>query len=508
MHNADFTIQLIPTRKPLMVKRGLLKRAVTVATALSLAGTLAHASDAALATATGPMTSAVSTLPSFADIAERVTPAVVNVQVTSQSARRMAIPGHRELPEDMPIPEQFRHFFEERAQTQPRRVQGQGSGFLVDSAGYVVTNHHVIEGSEQVMIVLDDGSEHQAEIVGVDEKTDLALLRITVDRPLPYVELGESATARVGDWILAVGNPFGLGGSVNAGIISARGRDIRSGPYDDYLQIDAAINRGNSGGPLFDTSGRVIGVNTAIYSPTGSSVGIGFAIPADTVRQVVTELRENGRVERGWLGIQIQAVTPALASGLGLAGTEGALVADVIAGAPASGADLRAGDVILTVEGQRLESYKDLPRIVAATKAGTSIDLEIMRDAQPRQVTLKVGQMPGDETQVALADNVEQDSDQPRLGLYLAALTPELRLRAGLSAEQTGALVARVEPGSLAAKAGIKAGSLVSMVGAEPIDSPDQLVAAVRGAFEAEQQTLILRVEREGRTRFVAVPLT
>lgn len=510
MHDEHSVAQPALSGTTMSAKRAVVKYTVAAAAAVSLAGggfILAHATDSSPAVVTAPMTTLASGLPSFANVVERVTPAVVNVKVRSESVSKRAFRGHRNLPENMPIPEQFRRFFEEHSQSRPRQIQGQGSGFLVDAQGHIVTNNHVIDGAEQVTIVLNDGSEHQARVVGRDDKTDLALLKIDLDRPLAYVELGDSANARVGDWVLAVGNPFGLGGSVNAGIISARGRDIQAGPYDDYLQIDAAINRGNSGGPLFDTSGRVVGVNTAIYSPTGGNVGIGFAIPVDTVRQVVAELRENGRVERGWLGIQIQAVTPELAAGLGLERPEGVLVADVIADGPASGTDLRAGDVILSVDGQRLESYKELPKIVAATKAGTPMRLVVSRDGQSREVVVRIGQMPGEGARIALGDAAGQGDDQPRLGLYLAPLTPETRQRAGLSAEQTGVLVARVEPGSPAAKAGIEAGSLISMVGSERIDSPDQLVAAVRRAFEAQEQTLILRVEQDGRILFVAVPL-
>jgi serine protease Do len=320
------------------------------------------------------------------------------------------------------------------------------------------------------------------------------------------VDLGDSASARVGDWVLAVGNPFGLGGSVNAGIVSARGRDINTGPYDDYIQIDAPINRGNSGGPLFDAYGRVIGVNTAIYSPTGGNVGIGFAIPAETVRGVVAQLREHGRVERGWLGVQIQPVTEELASALGLQGTNGVLVADVLPDGPAAGTELRAGDVILHAGGQPMKDYKDLPKLVAATKAGTPMKLDLVRDGKPMTLSVTIGRMPGDET-LAQADRPSAgDADQPRLGLYLAPVTPELRKEQGLNPESQGVYVARVEPGSPAEQAGIQAGSLISMVGGAPVTSPDQVVSAVRQAAEDKRPAVLLRVEKDGRPMFVAVP--
>lgn len=489
--------------------RGLVKRGLALVVASTLAGggaVWAHANSPLPAPVTTVPAAGGALLPGFADVAERVTPAVVNVKVTAERAVRAGLSAHGAFPKGTPLPEPFRRFFDQQGQLTPHRVEGQGSGFLIDPSGYIVTNNHVIDGATEVTVVLNDGAEYRAQVVGRDDKTDLALLKIDAGTPLPYVELGDSSTARVGDWVLAVGNPFGLGGSVNAGIISARGRDIHSGPYDDYLQIDAAINRGNSGGPLFDTSGSVIGVNTAIYSPTGGNVGIGFAIPAETVREIVADLREDGRVERGWLGIQIQSVTPELAAGLGLDAAEGVLVADVISDGPASGTDLRAGDVVLRVDGEPLKDYKDLTKLVASTKAGSTLTLEVARDGQLRTVKVTVGAMPGEEGALAQRGQ-DADGDQPRLGLYLAPLTPEMRMRQGLSGEQKGVFVARVEPSSPAAKAGIKPGSLISMVGADRVDSPDQVVAAVRKAAKEQQQALILRVERNGRVRFVAVPL-
>jgi serine protease Do len=431
---------------------------------------------------------------------------VVNVSVKAESVQPMALRGHPALPPDAAIPEDFRRFFEPPGRAIPRQATGQGSGFIVDSDGHIVTNHHVIEGAGEVTVVLNDGTSHPARVVGRDTKTDLALLKIDVDRPLVAVELGDSSKARVGDWVLAVGNPFGLGGSVNAGIISARGRDINSGPYDDYLQIDAPINRGNSGGPLFDIEGRVIGVNTAIFSPSGGNVGIGFAIPAETVERVVADLRENGRVERGWLGVQIQPVTEDLAAGLGLEQATGVLVADLVPGSPAAAADLKTGDVILRAAGQPLNSAKDLSKLVAATKSGTSMTLRVVRDGQERDLTLTIGRMP-DEDQVAAAPSEDADEPiRPRLGLYLAPLTPELRAERGLGADAAGVLVSQVEPDSPADRAGVEPGSLISMVGTESVSTPDQVVTAVRAAAEEKRESLILRVEKDGRPLFIAVP--
>ncbi len=450
---------------------------------------------------------AQAALPSFADVAERVSPAVVNVQVRATANQPLALRGQQGMPDNLPVPEFFRRFFEERSSSTPHQMQGQGSGFIIDADGLVVTNHHVIEGATEITVVLNDSSSHIAQIVGYDEKSDLALLKITAGKPLAAVEFGDSTQARVGDWVLAVGNPFGLGGSVNAGIISARGRDIHAGPYDDYLQIDAAINRGNSGGPLFDTSGRVIGVNTAIFSPTGGNVGIGFAIPAETVKQVVSQLRKNGHVERGWLGIQIQALTPELATGLGLNKPGGVLVAEVIPNGPASQSNLRVGDVIVSINGELIESPKDLPKRVAATAAGTRINLEVWRHGKPWQVAVTVGVLPEQAQAATASDPAQPDANQVVLGMAVVALTPALCRQQGLDPDLQGVFVARVQPGSTAARAGIEAGAALAMVGAEPVDSPARFAAAVRKAVTEQRQTLLLLVEQGGQALFVAVTL-
>lgn len=509
MNKLPFTHHDQPTA-PHLGSRFSSRHAIAGAIALVLVGggfAWAQVNEAVIAPITSP---AVVGLPSFADVVERVAPAVVNVTVTSEAARTLSFHGYPglEIPDNLPLPEFFRRFFDERgSQSAPRRqTEGQGSGFLIDAEGHIVTNNHVIDGATQVTVVLNDGTSHPAQVVGRDDKSDLALLKIDADQPLAYVELGDSSRARVGDWVLAVGNPFGLGGSVNAGIISARGRDIHSGPYDDYLQIDAPINRGNSGGPLFDAGGRVIGVNTAIYSPTGGSVGIGFAIPAETVKQVVAELKATGRVVRGWLGVQIQAVTPELAAGLGLEKPTGVLIAEVMADGPASKTDLRAGDVILSLNGQPLENYRELPKRVAATPAGSRLNLEVWRDGKPWQIAVTVGQMPDDE-QPAVTPSSEQTDGQPRLGLMMRPLTPELRQQTGIDPRSQGVYVAKVAPNSPAAQAGIEPGSLISMVGAAPVNTPEQVMAAVRQAVAAKRTAVILRIEREGNALFVAVPL-
>jgi serine protease Do len=446
--------------------------------------------------------------PSFADVAERVSPAVVNVTVASKPMQRMSMRG-RGLPEDLPENSPLREFFERFGGAQgfpmPGPQEGEGSGFIIDASGYIVTNNHVIEGADTIEVTMNDGVEYEARVVGRDPKTDLALIKVDGAPDLPHVDLGDSGEARIGDWVLAVGNPFGLGGSVNAGIISARGRDINSGPYDDYLQIDAPINRGNSGGPLFDARGRVIGVNTAIYSPSGGNIGIGFAIPAETAADIIEQLRERGRVERGWLGVQIQPVSEEVAGSLGLDSAEGVLVADVLPDSPALSAGVRSGDVITRAAGEEMKEYRDLTKLIAGIDAGTVIELEVIRNGKVRVLDVKIGRMPGDELAMGKPGEAAED-DGPKIGLFLAPLTPDVREKRGLEEDAPGVLVAEVERGSPAQRAGITAGSVISMVGQETVTSPDDVARAVQAAAEQDRPSVLLRVEQDGEQRFIAVP--
>ena len=449
--------------------------------------------------------------PGFADVVERVTPAVVNVTVASEAQRALSAP-HGQMPmpdEDSPLYEFFKRFggLEEMPMPGPRQRQGEGSGFIVDADGHIVTNNHVVDGATSIEVTLNDGAQYQATVVGRDPKTDLALLKIDTEDALPYVTLGDSSGARVGDWVLAVGNPFGLGGSVNAGIISARGRDINSGPYDDYIQIDAPINRGNSGGPLFDARGVVIGVNTAIFSPSGGNIGIGFAIPAETAADIVADLKTKGRVDRGWLGVQIQPVTDEVAASLGLAETRGVLVADVLSGTPAEAAGVRSGDIILEAAGEQMVDYRDLTKLIAGIDAGTVIELQVLRSGEAMTIPVTIGEMPTSDDLAQNASGNEPAGDEPRIGLYLTPLTPELRTERGLDADASGVLVAQVAPGSPAQAAGIKAGSLISMVGQRAVNQPSQVVEAVQEAAAANRPSVLLRVEQDGEQRFIAVPI-
>lgn len=491
------------------------RSSLAVAVAIALAGGLALALPEA--DVAPPSTGAVDVQRyqgpmGFSALVERVKPAVVNISTTG-STEVAEILGRDiqppQLPEGSPFADTFRHFFD----NMPRRPnsgdmqmeqRAAGSGFLISADGYVVTSDHVVARADGIEVILDDGTRHPAQIKGRDPKTDLALLKIDAGRALPYVELGDSDQAKVGEWVVAVGNPFGLGGSVTAGIISARGRDIQSGPYDDYLQIDAPINRGNSGGPLFDNQGRVIGINTAIYSPTGGSVGIGFAVPSSIAKDIIGQLKAEGRIERGWLGVQIQPVTREAAESFDLPDTHGALVASTLPGSPAARAGIQAGDVIHKMNGQRLDRFRDLPRLVATAQAGASVSLEIWRNGEARTLSLTLGAMPSEEQQLASNED-PTPAQSAKLGIQLAQLTPQLRQRYGIPEQSSGVLVAEVERGSPAARAGIRSGSVLEMVDQTAVNSPEEVVAKVQEAAAQKRSAVMLLVGHEGERRFVAV---
>jgi len=432
-------------------------------------------------------------IPDFTDLVARVTPAVVSI--TTEFGPQVAADE-----DGIPTP------FGMLRPNHPQAVEARGSGFIIDADGTVVTNNHVVKNAKSVAVTLADGTELPARIVGRDERADLAVLHIDAGHKLPYIELGDSAQVRPGEWVVAMGNPFGLGGTVTAGIVSALGRDIGSGPYDDFIQIDAPINKGNSGGPLFTQDGHVVGVNSAILSPSGGSIGIGFAIPSSMVKTVVAQLEKDGHVTRGYLGVEAQGVTSAMARALDLpknAHDSGALVASIEPDSPAAKAGLQPGDVILSVDGQKVGTPRDLAVDMAAEKPGSEAKLDIMRNGNQQAVTVTVAMLSADHT--AAADSGEQGQN-PSLGLALAPLSPEMRSQMDLPARIHGAVVADVTQDSPAAKAGIRQGDVVVGVGNHAVGNPEQAADAIHEAIHGNR-AVALRIVRDGQTLFVAVDL-
>ena len=443
-------------------------------------------------------------MPDFADLVARVRPAVVQVTNTlkispaaDESDDGDNMPMMPGLPRNHPpVPNQG------HGDNHAGAREARGSGFLIDADGTIVTNNHVVKDAQSVSVTLDDGTVLPAKVIGRDSRTDLAVLRVDAGHKLPFLQLGNSGAVRPGEWVIAMGNPFGLGGTVTAGIVSASGRDIGSGPYDNYIQIDAPINHGNSGGPLFSQNGQVIGVNSAILSPSGGSIGIGFAIPSDMVRTVVSQLEQSGHVTRGYLGVESQPVAPALAEALKLphdsSGHPGALVAGVQDNSPAQKAGIQAGDVIVGVDGQKVGTPRELAVDIAAVKPGTSTKVEVVREGQPRTVSVDIVRLTN---QIASADE-SRPAHQGGIGLSLAPVpTPQ-----DGSAASRGALVQAVRPNSAAAAAGLREGDVIVGVGARAVGSPDEAVNAIRSA-ENGATAIALRVQRDGHAAFVAVTL-
>lgn len=442
-------------------------------------------------------------LPGFASLVAAVKPAVVNISTT-----QVVKSSRLQLPENSPLGDMLQQFLgpdwqkqlQQQQQSQPTHALG--SGFIIDPAGYVVTNNHVIDDASDIQVTLSDGATVAAHVVGRDAKTDIALLKIPAPHPLPYLAFGDSRKAHVGDWVVAVGNPFGLGGTVTAGIISGDNREINAGPYDDFLQIDAPINPGNSGGPLFDESGQVIGIDTAIFSPSGGSVGIGFAIPSDVVRNVVAQLREHGRVARGWLGVQMQEITPALAKAIGVGVNKGVLVDLVTKESPAGRAGLKQGDVITGFDGAPIKDTRDLAFAVADTAAGHTVPVQLIRQGRSMTLSVTIGSERAQE-RVASAAGVQHGG---HLGLELAPLTPDRRQELGLNAPG-GVLVAGVTPGSPADQSGLQTGDVILGIGGLPVTSPDEAASRIRAAESGNRPALPLLVMRDGTTAYVALDL-
>lgn len=451
----------------------------------------------------------------FADLAERLLPSVVNIS-TAQIVQREENGDEPQIPDlgpDSPFEDFFRDFFDRNQRPEgPRRSTSLGSGFIIDASGYVVTNNHVIDKADEVTVILHDDTSLKAEIVGRDEKTDLALLKVQSATPLPAVTWGNSDATRVGDWVIAIGNPFGLGGTVTAGIVSARARDIQSGPYDDYLQTDASINRGNSGGPMFNLAGEVIGVNTAIFSVTGGSVGIGFAIPSSLAKPVIDQLQDFGRTRRGWLGVRIQQVTDEIAESLGLSSAQGALVASVTPNGPADSGGIRAGDVILRFDDRTVDEMRRLPRIVADTRIDKDVPVVVWREGKEVNLRIQVGELEKAE-EAGLIEGGESEQNPvtaptvDTLGMALTGLTDEVRERFDLPDEAAGVVVSDVVAGSAAAEKGIRPGDLIVEVGRKPVASADEVMEQIKSARDAKRKNVLLLIDRKGELRFVAVGL-
>jgi serine protease Do len=454
----------------------------------------------------------------FADIVEKVKPAVVSVRVKMDGGPRVSgFEGEMPFPKGSPMDRFFRQFGspDDGNQGNPgnqgrqgtpggrNMITGQGSGFFISADGFAVTNNHVVDKAQNVQVTADDGKIYEAKVIGTDARSDLALIKVEGRGDFPFVNFAEG-NPRIGDWVLAVGNPFGLGGTVTAGIVSARGRDIGNGPYDDFIQIDAPVNKGNSGGPTFDVDGNVIGVNTAIFSPSGGSVGIAFAIPADTVKKVVAQLKDKGSVTRGWIGVQIQSVTPEIADSLGLKSVQGALVAEPQSGGPAAKAGIEAGDVITSVNGAALKDARELARQIGGLPPGTSVKLSILHKGVEKSVALTLGQLPNEREARAETGttNDPAGTDVPRLGLTLA---PAGQV-AGSGNE--GVVVTNVDPNGVAADHGFKTGDVILDVGGKKVGNPGEVRDAIQNAQKDGKRTVLMRVKSGGEgTKFVALRL-
>jgi serine protease Do len=441
----------------------------------------------------------------FADIVEKVKPSVISVRVKVPEASPQ-VSGFNGEEFNFPPGSPFEQFFKRFGRPDgrpghPRRhsfSMGQGSGFFISPDGYAVTNNHVVDKAESVEVTTDDGKTYSAKVIGTDTRTDLALIKVSGRSDFPYVKLADTSP-RIGDWVLAVGNPFGLGGTVTAGIVSARGRDIGAGPYDDFIQIDAPVNKGNSGGPTFDMDGNVIGVNTAIFSPSGGSVGIAFDIPAATVKSVVAQLKDKGAVTRGWIGVQIQPVTKDIADSLGLKTAEGALVAEPQSGSPASMAGIKSGDVITQVNGDPIKDARMLARKIGSMPPGATAKLAIVRDGKQEDVSLTIGNMPKERQ--AKADIPQDQNEGPALGLSLAPADDV----DGLSGP--GVAVTQIDPDGPAADHGFKVGDVILEVNGSKVSNPAEVKKAIASARSGGKRTVLMRVKSGEQTRFVAVPV-
>ena len=446
---------------------------------------------------------------SFADLVERVSPAVVTI--TSETMSTAGDEEDSEAPDNLPEP--FRDLFNQfnkgqQAQQPPHKEISAGSGFIISKDGLIVTNNHVIDASKKITITLPDKRKFTATLVGTDPATDIALLRIKSDKPLPTVEFGDDRGLRVGDWVVAVGNPFGLSNSVTAGIVSSIGRDIGAGNYSDFIQIDAPINRGNSGGPTFDLRGQVVGMNSMIFSPSGGSVGIGFAIPATTIHDVVAQLQAHGKVSRGYLGAEIQPMTPEIAASLGLKNEKGAIVASVVPNGPAAKAGFQQGDVVTAIDGKSIEDSKDLVRRVGGIAAGASSDFTVEREGSTKTVKVTIGARPDEKV---AANEPATPSSMPAtasaMGLGLTAVTPDARRTYNLGSSIDGVVITKVDPSSDAADKGLQPGDVVLKVGSRTVHTPQDVKDGVTEAEKGGHKSVLLLVASQGRSQFVAIDI-
>ena len=491
-----FRTLILQTRPPALA-------AATLAAILFAPPTVSHA-------ARGP--------DSIADVAEKVIDAVVNISTSQKvEARNSPMP---QLPNDPQLDELFRDFFNRRGapgdpqnrERSPRRVNSLGSGFIIDPSGIVVTNNHVISEADEITVILNDGTRLKAELIGKDQKTDLALLRVKPDKPLTAVKFGESEKLRLGEWVIAIGNPFSLGGSVTAGIVSARNRDINSGPYDNYIQTDASINRGNSGGPLFNLDGEVVGINTAIISPSGGSIGIGFAVPAKTAVPVIDQLRQFGETRRGWLGVRIQQVTDEIAESLNIKPPRGALVAGVDDKGPAKPSGIEPGDVIVKFDGKEIKEMRDLPRVVADTPVGKQTPVVVIRKGKEETKTVTLGRLEDGE-KVAAAEPKnggvpDQNVVKKTLGIELANMSGDLRKRYNIKDTVNGVVITAIDASSPAADKRLSPGDVIIEIAQEAVANTDDFQAKVdKLKKDGRRSALLLIAGADGELRFVALSL-
>jgi serine protease Do len=445
---------------------------------------------------------------SFADLADKLLPSVVNIS-TSQTLKALPQGAMPELPPGSPLEDLFKNFLGPRSNA-PRHVTSLGSGFVIDPTGYIVTNNHVIEDSDQITVSLQDGTQLPAKVIGRDTKTDLALLKVTPRKPLPATHFGDSDKARIGDWVIAIGDPFGIGSTVTAGIVSARNRNINAGPYDDFIQTDAPINRGNSGGPLFDMDGNVIGINSQIYTPSGGSVGIGFSIPSNLAREVIGQLRQFGVARRGWIGVRIQQVTQEIAEGLGLPTTQGALVSDVTKDGPAAKAGLINGDLITGFDGKPVPDDRALPRIVADTPIGKSVNIDVWRKGKKQTMRITVQKLEDEAKPDKPAKAPPPPKNQSRLsqlGLSLGTLDQGARAKFKIGGGVQGVLVSSVEAGSSAAEKNLRPGDVIVEVAGQAVKTPDDVSKKIDSDVKAGKKVELLLINREGDLTYVGLRL-